>query len=105
MNRNGTHIAIPGIPSESCFPGEHTIHPVKQCILIIDGKLFTGDTLFFGSYGNTNFPGGSYAEIKNSIKNKLFGLEGDFEVFPGHGENTTLDYERKFNYINDDNYR
>lgn len=80
-------------------------HTKGSSCFIIDGKLFTGDTLFFGSYGNTNFLGGSYAEIKNSIKNKLFGLEGDFEVFPGHGENTTLDYERKFNYINDDNYR
>jgi len=79
-------------------------HTKGSSCFIIDGKLFTGDTLFFGSYGNTEFPGGSYAEIKNSIKNKLFKLDGDYEVFPGHGENTTLDYERRFNYINDDNY-
>lgn len=75
----------------------------SSCFLIGD-KLFTGDTLFFGSYGNTSFPGGSFPKIKNSIQNKLFALSGNYEVFTGHGENTDLDYERKHNYINYDNY-
>lgn len=79
-------------------------HTKGSSCFLIDGKLFTGDTLFYGSYGNTSFPGGSFAEIKDSITNKLFKLDGDYEVFPGHGENTHLDYERKYNYINDDNY-
>ncbi len=79
-------------------------HTEGSSCFLIDGKLFTGDTLFYGSYGNVNFPGGSFAKIKNSIKNKLFALDGDYEVFPGHGENTPLSYERKYNYINDDNY-
>ena len=79
-------------------------HTKGSSCFLIDGKLFTGDTLFYGSYGNTSFPGGSFAEIKDSITNKLFKLDGDYEIFPGHGENTHLDYERKYNYINDDNY-
>ncbi len=58
--------------------------------------LFTGDTLFRLSIGRTDFPGGSYADMKTSLA-KLFALSGDFAVLPGHGENTTLNYERKYN--------
>lgn len=92
---------IGGIPIEVISTPGHT--EGSSCF-IIDGKLFTGDTLFFGSYGNTSFPGGNFEKIKDSIQNKLFKLDGDYEVFPGHGENTTLDYERTHNYINYDNY-
>lgn len=79
-------------------------HTEGSSCFIIGDKLFTGDTLFFGSYGNTSFPGGSFEKIKDSIKNKLLTLERNYEVFPGHGENTFLDYERKNNYINYDNH-
>lgn len=79
-------------------------HTEGSSCFIIGNKLFTGDTLFYGSYGNTSFPGGSFEKIKDSIKNKLFTLERNYEVFPGHGENTFLDYERKNNYINYDNH-
>lgn len=58
--------------------------------------LFTGDTLFYLSIGRTDFPGGSYEQINDSVF-KLFDLNGDYTVYTGHGENTSLDYERKHN--------
>ena len=62
----------------------------------VDGELFTGDTLFKCSYGRTDFPGGSTKEIAKSLK-RLFDLEGDFNVYPGHEELSTLNFERKHN--------
>ncbi len=66
----------------------------------LDSKyLFSGDTLFYRTYGRTDFYGGSVSEIRNSLVNVLFALEGDREVFPGHNETTTLSEERKHNEI------
>ena len=64
---------------------------------IMDGKyIFSGDTLFNLSVGRTDFPFCSNSQLKQSLK-KLFSLEGDYKVYPGHGCSTTLDYERKYN--------
>ena len=60
------------------------------------GALFTGDTLFAGSVGRTDLPGGSAAELRESLR-MLFALEGDYTVYPGHDTATTLAYERKYN--------
>lgn len=60
------------------------------------GALFTGDTLFAGSVGRTDLPGGSAAELRKSLR-MLFALEGDYTVYPGHDTATTLAYERKYN--------
>lgn len=69
------------------------------CYLAGD-SLFTGDTLFRGSCGRTDFPGGSVEKIIASLK-KLSSLEGDYNVYPGHDGFSTLDYERKNNmYMN-----
>lgn len=65
----------------------------------IDNYLFTGDTLFERSYGRVDFPTGNLDELIDSI-NKLFKLQGDYVVYPGHGESTTLDEERNYNPIN-----
>lgn len=62
-----------------------------------DALLFTGDTLFAGSCGRTDFPGGSYAQIMCSLA-RLGRLSGDYTVYPGHEGATTLDKERKVNY-------
>ncbi|MBQ8434559.1 MAG: MBL fold metallo-hydrolase [Oscillospiraceae bacterium] len=59
-------------------------------------SLFTGDTLFKMSMGRTDFPGGSASQLFDSLK-RLSSLEGDYDVYPGHNEPTTLDYERKYN--------
>jgi len=63
-----------------------------------DGKAcFVGDTLFAGSIGRTDFPGGDYNTLIDSIKSKLIPLGDDVKVFPGHGPETTIGTERKFN--------
>ena len=66
---------------------------------VAENKVFSGDTLFLASYGRTDFYDGSFAEIKNSIVNKLFRLKGDYEILPGHGDATTLDFERANNPV------
>ena len=65
------------------------------CFLIKD-KLFSGDTLFSGSIGRTDFPTGDYGEIKESLK-KLTKLNENIVVYPGHGEATTIKDEKNFN--------
>ena len=68
------------------------------CYLIED-KLFSGDTLFRGSVGRTDLFGGSFEELLDSIKNKLFKLDDNITVYPGHGPVTTIGYEKKHNEI------
>lgn len=58
--------------------------------------LFTGDTLFSGSVGRTDFPTGDMSALMESLK-KLSAIEGDMPVYPGHDDNTTLGEERKTN--------
>ncbi len=58
--------------------------------------IFSGDTLFCGGMGRTDLYGGSYSELSASLK-KLANLEGDFQVYPGHGPSTTLEQERREN--------
>lgn len=70
-----------------------------MCYLVGDKDLFSGDTLFFRSVGRTDFQGGSFESIKRSVKDVLFKLSGDIVVHPGHGQKSTIDYEKKFNEI------
>lgn len=62
-----------------------------------DGVLFSGDTLFAGSIGRTDHPGGDYDRIIESIHDKLMCLDGDVTVLPGHGPATSIGYERSTN--------
>ena len=62
-----------------------------------DSILLTGDTLFCGSLGRTDLPGGDYDHLIVSIMNKLMGLPGETEVIPGHGEVTDIGWERTHN--------
>ncbi len=66
---------------------------------VVGNKIFVGDTLFFMSYGRTDFYDGNAKDLKNSIVNKLFTLKGNYTLLPGHGEPTTLDFERVNNPI------
>jgi hydroxyacylglutathione hydrolase len=59
--------------------------------------VFSGDTLFYQSIGRTDFPGGSYEQIQQSIRKKLYTLEDDLVVFPGHGQPTTILAEKHEN--------
>jgi glyoxylase-like metal-dependent hydrolase (beta-lactamase superfamily II) len=65
--------------------------------LVTDKAVFTGDTLFAGSIGRTDFPGGDYATLINSIQKKLFALADDVTVYPGHMDKTTIGQEKRFN--------
>lgn len=71
-------------------------HTAGSLSFLTGDKLFTGDTLFRLSRGRTDFPSGDATDIILSIK-KLFALLGDYTVYPGHYECTTLDYEREHN--------
>ena len=64
----------------------------------VDNALFTGDTLFYDSVGRTDFPTGSREDMICSVK-RLFALSGDYQVYPGHDEFTTLERERKYNVM------
>lgn len=70
--------------------------PGSVCIICGDA-LFTGDTLFRGSCGRADLPGGDMLEELRSLK-RLCDLPGDYEVYPGHMDSSTLERERNFNY-------
>ncbi len=63
----------------------------------IENCLFTGDTLFRLTCGRYDFPGGDPQVLARSLA-KLGDLEGDYEIYPGHGDSSTLEYERRFNH-------
>jgi len=69
--------------------------------LYVDGMVFTGDTLFVGSVGRTDFPGSSWDVLEASIRKKLYVLPGETVVFPGHNygstPTSTIQYERRHN--------
>ena len=70
------------------------------CYLVNGEKLFSGDTLFRGSYGRTDLFGGNFEKIYSSINNVLFKLDDNIEVYSGHGESSTIGFEKKYNEIN-----
>lgn len=86
--------------------GEYTIKAIStpghtkggMCYLT-DNKLFSGDTLFQGSVGRCDLPEGDMDEIIKSIKEKLFILPDEIEVYTGHGGKTTIGFEKKYNEI------
>ncbi|HBG49643.1 MAG TPA: MBL fold metallo-hydrolase [Cyanobacteria bacterium UBA9971] len=72
-------------------------HTQGGVCFLIDKVLFAGDTLFAESVGRTDLPGGSYEALGNSIKNKLFTLDENIIVYPGHGPSTTIGHEKQNN--------
>jgi hydroxyacylglutathione hydrolase len=80
-------------------PG-HTMDSI--CLLVDNKKLLTGDTLFVGECGRTDFLGGSSKSMYNSLFNKLSNLSDDVEVYPGHDyglkPSSTIGEEKKVNY-------
>jgi glyoxylase-like metal-dependent hydrolase (beta-lactamase superfamily II) len=75
----------------------HTPGHSEGCVVLqCEDVLFTGDTLFAGSMGRTDFPGGSTKKIMKSLK-RLAELEGNFAVLPGHMETSNLETERQRN--------
>jgi hydroxyacylglutathione hydrolase len=76
----------------------HTPGHTKDGISLLgDNVVFTGDALFAGSVGRTDFVGGSYEELMRSIKTKLLSLPDSFKVYSGHGPPTTIGDEKRRN--------
>lgn len=85
----GFHITVIETPG-------HTIGGV--CFYIPEeAVLLSGDTLFCGSFGRTDFPTGSMSVLARSIREKLFQLPNSTEVYPGHESSTTIGYEKRYN--------
>lgn len=72
-------------------------HTAGGVCYIADDAVFTGDTLFRLDVGRSDFPTGSADELADSIANKIFALDGEYTLYPGHGDITTLSFERKNN--------
>lgn len=77
-------------------------HTPDGICLLVDGKLLTGDTLFVGECGRTDFPGASPVDMYNSLFGKLMKLDDKIEVYPGHdygsSPSSTIGLEKKTNY-------
>lgn len=89
----GTRLHLAGLDITVLQTPGHT--PGSVCLLI-DDTLFTGDTLFAGSCGRTDLPGGSWEQMRRSL-DRLASLEPNYWVLPGHGESTSLSDEKKHN--------
>jgi hydroxyacylglutathione hydrolase len=72
-------------------------HSLGGISLSTDGVVFVGDSLFYGSIGRTDFPGGDYNTLIASIKNKLFPLGDEVVVYTGHGPETSIGQEKRMN--------
>lgn len=72
-------------------------HTEGGICFLINNKLFTGDTLFQGSIGRSDFPGGNGMQLVQNIKDKLLPLGDDIEVYAGHGPSSTIGYEKRMN--------
>jgi glyoxylase-like metal-dependent hydrolase (beta-lactamase superfamily II) len=72
-------------------------HSPGSVCLSAEHALFSGDTLFNGSVGRTDLPGGDSRALVGAVRSKLFDFEGGTPVYPGHGPATTIDREKRYN--------
>ena len=89
----GTGLHLAGLDISVLQTPGHT--PGSVCLLT-ENTLFSGDTLFAGSCGRTDLPGGSWEQMRSSLK-RLSEIEANLWVLPGHGESTMLESEKKYN--------
>ncbi len=94
--KDDEELDLAGLHLQCLFTPGHT--PGGCCFYFpSEGILFTGDTLFCGSVGRTDFPKGSMSQLVNSIKSKLLSLPDDTICYPGHDTPTTIGNERIYN--------
>lgn len=91
---DGDVVEVDGLRLQVIHTPGHT--PGSVCFYT-DGLLFSGDTLFYGSVGRTDLPGGNHAQLMNSIIDKLLALPDDTIVLPGHMLETRIGHERLTN--------
>ena len=92
--QGGETLDLAGISFETVrVPGHSPAHLAYHA----DGCLFSGDVLFAGSVGRTDFPGGSGRQLAAGIRSKLFTLPDATVVYPGHGPATTVGAEKRSN--------
>ena len=80
-------------------------HSPGSISLVTSDGVFSGDTLFAGSIGRTDLPGGDGQSLLDAVRTKLFALDESLMVYPGHGPTTTLGAERASNPFVGDNAR
>ncbi len=92
--RDGDVIRVGNVKLKVLHTPGHTKGGIS---LLVDDVVFTGDTLFAGSVGRTDFPGGSFKEIINSIRTRLLTLPDHVKVYSGHGPASVIGEERRHN--------
>ncbi|MDO4326836.1 MAG: MBL fold metallo-hydrolase [bacterium] len=94
--KEGDILEFSGFSLEVMETPGHTAGSV--CYYLKDDKvLFSGDTLFAGSYGRVDFPTSSMRDMVYSLRKRLFVMPDDIMVYPGHGNPTTIGYEKQYN--------
>lgn len=94
--KDGEELSIAGMTCKCIATPGHTAG--SCCFYFAEAAfLVSGDTLFQESVGRTDLPTGSMKTLITSIQEKLFVLPEDTKVYPGHGESTTIAYEKKYN--------
>lgn len=94
--RDGQKLEIAGMQIQVILTPGHT---AGGCCYYLPGEhvLFSGDTLFRASVGRTDLPTGSGSQLAHSVRDRLFLLPDDTKVYPGHMEETTIQYEKTYN--------
>ena len=96
--KDGMEFEVAGVKIKSFEAEGHCPGSVLYYIEDGDKKyLFAGDVIFQGSVGRSDLWGGDYAVLEKSIKEKIYTLPDDTIIFPGHGEPTTVGFEKKSN--------
>ena len=95
---DGEEFELAGFAIKAIHTPGHTAGGMSY-YLADENILFSGDTLFRHTYGRTDLPTSSFEELKHSLREKLFALPEDTEVYPGHGNATTIKEERRKNPV------
>ena len=94
--KDGEHLKLAGLDVIVLYTPGHTKGGV--CYYLPEEKvLMSGDTLFHCSIGRTDFPTGSMSQLVRSVKEQLFVLPDDVQVYPGHDSVTSIGYEKQYN--------